>query len=81
MAEATDGRLNCFGGVSVEVSGLEGQECWLPTYRKEVGCHCNRLVGFCLQLVMMCLSGKDVTDSIVESTTGREVLLDKMVTV
>ena len=38
VAEATEGGLNCFAGVSVKVSGLEGLACWSSTTRKEVSC-------------------------------------------
>ena len=31
VAFATDGGLNCFIGVNVKVSGLEGPVCWLST--------------------------------------------------
>ena len=38
VAEATDGGLKCFVGVSVKVSSLEGPGCWSSTTTKEVGC-------------------------------------------
>ena len=38
VAEATDGKLKCFVGVNVKVSGLEGPACWLSMTTKEVDC-------------------------------------------
>ena len=36
MAEATEGGLKCFVGVSVKVSGLEGLACWSSTTRRKL---------------------------------------------
>ena len=49
MAEATDGQLKYFVGVSVKVSGLEGPDCWSATEEGgcPLGCCCPPL-DFCL---------------------------------
>ena len=38
VAEATDGGLKSFIGVTVKVSGLEDPACWSSMTTKEVGC-------------------------------------------
>ena len=60
VAEATDGGVKCFVGVSVKVSPLEGPGCWLSTSGFLLSFHCHlALLGWLDDLACWHLSLQD----------------------